>query len=293
MIADLFAVIAPVLFTAGLGYYWGRSGRPFDTAFITPLVSTFGTPCLIFSILSRVEIDPDRLGEMAGATLIVIATTAATAGLFLKLARFPIGPFLGPLTFANTGNMGLPLALFAFGKDGLAYAITHFTTITICNFTIGQMIAAGPGRIMEVLKTPILPAALLGAIVAGFHLTVPQWIINTTQLVGSLTIPLMLLALGVSLSRMAIRGVGRTLAMAVFRLSAGFLIGWGVGKLLGLPDLAAKVLILQSTMPVAVYNYLFALRYDRRPDEVASLVVMSTVLAFGVLPVLLWYLLPG
>ncbi len=291
MIAQLFAIIAPVLVAAGIGFYWARSKRSFDTAFVGQVVSNIGTPCLVFSTLARTEADPALIFTMAGGTLAATAGFLTVAYLGLRIARQPIQPYLSPLTFANTGNMGLPLALFAFGKEGLAMGIAHFTVTSILNFTVGQLAVAGRAQLGAVLRSPILPAALAGAVVVGFQLHVPDWIANTTQLLGGLTIPLMLLMLGVSLANLKISGLKRALGLSVFRLALGFSVGVATAWALALPTLAGKVLVLQASMPVAVYSYVFALRYNQRPDDIASMVVISTTLSFITVPLVLLYLL--
>jgi len=116
---------------------------------------------------------------------------------------------------------------------------------------------------------------------------VPDWIANTASLIGGLTIPLMLLALGVSLARLRIASLKRSLALSLVRLLGGFALGYGIGWALGLSDAARGVLAIQSAMPVAVFNYLFAQLYRREPAEVAGMIVISTILSFATLPALL------
>ena len=118
------------------------------------------------------------------------------------------------------------------------------------------------------------------------------WVQNTTKLLGNFTIPLMLIAMGVSLARFHIASVKRSLLISVLRLSMGFVVGVAIAELLGLEGIARGITILQSSMPVAVFSYLFAVRYNRSPEEVAGTVLISTVLSFLSLPLLLWYVLP-
>ena len=99
--------------------------------------------------------------------------------------------------------------------------------------------------------------------------------------------------LGVSLAKLKISSLGDSLAIAVTRLLLGFGVGTAVAWGLGLPPVAAGGVIIQSSMPVAVFSYLFALRYGRSPEALAGAVVLSTLLAFAFLPVVLWLVLPG
>jgi predicted permease len=118
-------------------------------------------------------------------------------------------------------------------------------------------------------------------------------VLDTTSLLGDFTIPLMLIALGVSLGRIEVRNLHSSLLLSLFRLLTGFGVSLGVAALLGLEGAARGVLIVQSTMPVAVFSYLFAVRYERKPEEIAGAIFISTILSFLTLPLLLWYVLPA
>jgi predicted permease len=154
-------------------------------------------------------------------------------------------------------------------------------------FTVGVGIAAGsfaPGRLARI---PLLYALAVALVLVITNTPVPPWIANTIELLGGITIPLMLITLGVSLARLGIRSLKLSLAIAVGRLVLGFGAALAVTSVLNLPDLVAKVLIVQSTMPVAVFSYLFAHVYKRQPEEVAGAVVLSTLISFASLPLLL------
>ena len=189
--------------------------------------------------------------------------------------------------FPNAGNMGLPLCLFAFGERGLALAIVFFTVGSTLQFTVGVGIAAGSADPRRLLRLPLIYAVIAALVVVATGLRVPDWIANTADLIGGLTIPLMLLALGVSLARLRIASLKRSLALSLVRLFGGFAIGYGIGWTLGLSDAARGVLAIQSAMPVAVFNYLFAQLYRREPAEVAGMIVISTIISFATLPALL------
>ncbi|MFO1059829.1 MAG: AEC family transporter [Dongiaceae bacterium] len=293
MFAQLAAIIAPVLLCAAIGFGWARLGRPFDSTFATSLATLVGTPALIGSTLTRYRLDPASLAEIGLAALAAFACFMAIAAAVLKLLRLPLPVYLPSLVFPNAGNMGLPLCLFAFGDAGLALAIVYFAIFSVLNFTVGVAITSGslaPGRLLR-LPLIYVVAAAIGIDLLGIEL--PAWFANTLQLLAGLTIPLMLLALGVSLARLKLGNVWRSLGLAVLRLALGIGVGLGLGLALGLSDRARGVLLIQSAMPVAVFNYLFAAVYGRAPGEVAGLVLLSTLLSFLSLPLLLLLALHG
>lgn len=287
MLENLFAIIAPVFVCAAIGFGWARRGMPFDNEFTTSLSSNVAMPCLIVATLARLEIGPEAFSQMALAGLIAMAATIAAAAAVLKLAGYSQPVYLPPLVFGNTGNIGLPLCLFAFGEEGLALAIVFFTVFLVIQFTFGIWIASGHGSVRILLRTPLVWAALIGIALQLLDIRLPIWIGNTIGLIGDLAIPLMLLTLGVSLAKLKVARLGRSIALSTGRLAIGLAAGLAVATVMELDHTARGILILESTMPVAVLNYLFAARYDRSPEEVAGLVLVSTVISFITLPGLL------
>jgi len=291
MPGDLFSIIAPVFICAGIGFIWQKQGRPYDTELITALITNIGTPCLVFYTLYDAHLNISGFGNMALATVATIAGFAVVGGGALKIFKLPFRVYLPALIFPNSGNMGLPLSLLAFGKAGLALAIVYFTITAVLQFTVGVAISSGTVSPRRLMRIPIIYAVLLALLIMVFDVKAPDVVVSTARILGGMTIPMMLITLGISLARLRVSSLGRSVALSVLRLALGAFVGWLVAEGLGVEGLARGVLILQSAMPVAVFNYLFALRYNNQPEEVAGMVVLSTTLAFATLPALLWFLL--
>ena len=293
MLLDILSIISPVFICAVIGFLWVRAGYPFDTPFVSRLVTNVGAPCLIFSTFMEIELDREAFTEMLGAAFLSIVIFGLAGVLALKAFGLSQRAFLPSQMFPNVGNMGLPLCLLAFGEEGLALGLTYFTVSIVFGFTVGMSISAGSLSLRELRRNPMFYAVLVTLTFVFAGLRAPAWLYNTTDLLGGLTIPLMLIALGVSLASFRIASLRRSVALSVMRLGLGFSVGLGLAVLLGLEGAARGVLILQCSMPVAVFSYLFAVRYDRQPAEVAGTVVISTLLSFLSLPLLLWYVLPA
>jgi len=291
MLIELGAVLAPVILTAGVGYVWSKTGAGFDTAAMTKLVSTVFAPALIFSALTANEA---ALGQMLRAAGAIVACMAIAGGLGLALLRAlgqPARVYLPVLMFPNFGNMGAPICYFAFGDEGLAYAIAIWTAISLTVWTLGLWIASGDLSPRNALTQPPVLAALIASAVALTGLSVPLWLSNSAELLGAPTIPLMLMALGVSLASMRIVSLRLSLGLGAARLLGGLAIGLAVTEALGLEGVLRGVVILQSSMPSAVFNFLFAHIYNRRPEEVAGVIVASTGMSMVTLPLLLAYVM--
>ena len=288
---EIVGIVAPVFLSAAVGYGWIRLGRPFDRDLVTRLITDVGAPCLVFSGLISLDARSDDLTTIVGAALLAMACFAALGAAVLRLARLPAHTFLPPLVFGNPGNMGLPLCLFAFGDEGLSLAVCFFATVAITHYSLGVWVWSGRVSVIELLRTPLFYGTLFGVAVLAADVAVPVWLRNTTQLLGGFTIPLMMITMGVSLAELRLHGLPRTVALSILRLGMGVAVGFALSAVLGLEGVARGVVVIQCSMPVAVFNYLFAERYNRSPEAVASLVVLSTMLAFALLPLLLGFLL--
>ncbi len=292
MLLKIWAVMAPVLACAGVGYFWGRAGRPFDTRMVSALVTSVATPCLIVATLGKSDLDLAALARIAGLFVAVMALTGAAAWLLIRLSGRPPRVFLPALTFPNTGNMGLPLCLLAFGEHGLALALAWMMLTSVIQFSLGLAVVSGEGLSPRLLRHPILISVVLAVVMVVFQIRLPDWLQNSVALIGDLTIPMMLLTLGVSLSQLRVRDAGGGLVFAVARLLLGFSVAWLVCALAGVEGVLRGVILIQSTMPVAVFNYLLAQTYRQGPETVAAMVVFSTLLSFVTLPLLLMVALP-
>jgi hypothetical protein len=290
VILELLSVVAPVFIVALIGLAWARSGTHFDEASISRLVLNVGIPCLVFHSLTSLDVPPAELARMAGLAAGVMSVFAVAGLIVLKAMKLPAHTYLGPLVFANSGNIGLPICLFAFGDAGLALGMAYFAVSSTCHVVLGGPLFAGTFSLRPFFRSPLTWAVIITVGVVASGVAVPTWITRTTTLLGDIAIPLMLLTLGVSLSKMHPESLGRSATLSLVRLGLGVSAGLLLTTLLGVEGLTRKVLVLQASMPVGVLNYLFAQRYARSPEQVASLVLVSTLISVVSIPVLLAWL---
>lgn len=291
MIQPILAAVVPVLVAAGIGFFWVRAGRRFETAMFTPLVVDIGTPCLIFATFAKTSVPPASFAAIALASTAALLCFALAGWFVLRLTGLRVRTFLPSLTFPNNGNLGLPLSLYAFGQEGLGYAIVFYAICMIGQFTVGQALAAGAANWRGLLRMPLIYAVVVGVAVSVWRVPLPHWFINTVTLIGGMTIPLMLLMLGASLARLQVETMSRAVLLSALRIGMGAGLGLGIALAFGLGGTARAILIMQCAMPVAVYNYLFAQRWDNQPEEVAGVVVVSTFASVLSTPALLHFLM--
>lgn len=290
MLSELFAILAPIVISVLIGYVWGKTGTDYPADFISRIVMYVGTPCLIIGTMARVEVDPAVMGEVMLATALAMAAMGVVGWVVLRALKFDIPGYLPPLIFPNNGNMGLPLCLFAFGELGLALALGSFMVMMIATFTVGLLLVSAGGwgeRFKDMAQQPVIYSMViaLAMLVTGTQL--PLWIDNTVTLIGGFAIPLMTITLGVSLASLKIGTWGRSFGFSLARIFGGLALGWISCWVLGVEGVSRSVVLLQAAMPVAVFNYLLALRYNRHSQEVAAMVVISTLISFVTLPFLL------
>ena len=288
-------IAAPVFVLAAIGYAWVALGHAYDTAFVTRLAMTLAVPALILVALAEADLDPGAVGRLALAALAAHVAAGLAFWAVCAALRLDLRTFLAPLIFGNTGNLGLPLCLFAFGESGLALGVVVFAVTAIGQFTFGLWVVAGGGSPLPALREPMVGATLLGGLLLWQGWALPEVAANALGLVGQMAIPLMLITLGVAVARLEVRRVGTMAALSLIKAALGAGLGWGVARLFGLDPVAAGVLVVQLATPVAVTSYLLALRYEAASgadaQAVAGLVVVSTALSVAVLPALLALLL--
>jgi len=284
-------ITAPVFILGAVGYIWVRLGFEYRVAFVTRLTMTLSVPCLIFVALMTAKIDPAALAALSIASFVAYAIVSIVFIVVLKLRGLSFSTYLAPLVFGNTGNLGLPLALFAFGEAGLSYAIVVFAVMAILSFTIGVWVVSGGGSLMRVVKEPIVAATVLGALFLWQGWSTPVFLTNALELIGQMAIPIMLITLGVAVARLETRDMGQAVWLSVLKALVCAAAAWFAARWMGLAPVPTAVLIVQISTPVAVTSYLLAEKYGTEAQPVAGMVVASTILSVITLPLILAFVI--
>nr|WP_174823461.1 AEC family transporter [Ruegeria arenilitoris] len=283
----VFEIVAPVFLLAGIGFTWVKLGFEYRLEFVTRLAVTLAVPSLIFVALMQTEIPG---GELTRFTLAAIAGHVALAvvfGVFVRLSGLDRRTYLAPLIFGNTGNLGLPLCIFAFGQAGLGFAVIFLAITALFSFTYGIYLVAGKGAFGKVAREPMVWATLLGALFLWRGWQTPLFLTNTLELLGQMAVPMMLITVGVAIARLTTRKLGQAIWLSALKLVVCFALGWVIARAFDLDAIAFGVMVLQMCTPVAVTAYLLAERFDADSDAVAGMVMVSTVLSVGALPIIL------
>ena len=284
-------ITAPVFILAAVGYGWVKLGFEYRVEFVTRLAMTLAVPCLIFVALMTADIDPQALGSLSLASFTAYGLVSIVFLGIIKLRKLDTSTYLAPLVFGNTGNLGLPLAMFAFGEEGLSYAVVVFAVMAILSFTIGVWVVAGGGSPIRVIKEPVVAATFLGALFLWQGWQTPIFLTNALELIGQMAIPIMLITLGVAIARLETNDMGRAVWLSAIKVVVSAGAAWTAARWFGLAPIPSAVLIVQLATPVAVTSYLLAKKYGHEAQPVAGLVVASTLLCVISLPLILAFVI--
>ena len=288
----IFEVIFPVFFVIGIGYFLGKKNPKFDTNFITNFAGNIGTPAMIFYTVTTTGITLDVFISYFIYAIIMIAGFAVIGLILLFLLKKDLSMELPPLILPNTGNMGVPICLFAYGTQGLGVASAVASVIILFHFTLGVFLARKKFSLDILIKSPPVYAIIISVIFLYFKIKTPIFLENTTFLLTYATIFLVLMSLGIALTRFKF-SLKNSIIMSVCRVLLGPLIAYTIIYNFKLSGLAAGVLLIQSAMPSAILNYLVGSMYSPKKvvDSIASTIVTSTLMSFITIPIIVFFAL--
>ena len=286
----LFEVLFPVFFIVGIGYYLGKKNPNFDTTFITNYSGNFGAPALFIFAITSSGVTYSVFSEYFIYAIIALSSFALIGVIFLFFMKKDISRELPPYFLPNTGNMGIPICLFAYGTLGMGVAAAISSLVILLHFTINIFLASKKFDIKIILKSPPTYAVIVAVYFLYFDLEMPKVILNTVMLLGYAMIVLILMSLGVSLTQLKVFSLKDSVISSIGRVIIGPIIGFMIIKLFDLSGFAAGVLLIQSAMPSAILTYLVAEMYSPKKvvDSISSMIVVSTLMSLITVPIIVY-----
>ena len=288
----IFEVIFPVFFVIGIGYYLGKKNPKFDTNFITNFAGNIGTPAMIFYTVTTTGITLSIFIHYFAYAILMIGGFAIVGLIILFLLKKDLSMELPPLILPNTGNMGVPICLFAYGTQGLGVASAVASVIILFHFTLGVFLAKKKFSFDILIKSPPVYAIIVSVFFLFFDIKTPLFLENTTFLLTYATIFLVLMSLGIALTRFKF-SFRDSIIFSLLRVIIGPIIGFVVIYYFDLSGFPAGVLLIQSAMPSAILNYLVGSMYSPKKivDSIASTIVTSTLMSFITIPIVVFFAL--
>jgi predicted permease len=284
MIARILGIILPVFVVILVGYLYARRVRP-DMSEVNRLSMLILGPALVFSALASKEFDVAENAPLIAASIGVVLGSGLLAWPVARLARIDYRTLVPTAMFNNCGNMGLPLAVLAFGQAGFSAMVALFTISNLMQFTLGYRIIDHHAKLLHFLRNPMVWATVLGFAFALTHPPMPDWAHFGIKMVGDALIPVMLISLGVRLFEVRWDdwriGVIGGIACPV----TGIVMALLLAPVLGLSDTQRGLLILFGALPPAVLNFMVAEQLRQEPAKVASIVLIGNVMSVIFVPV--------
>ena len=285
----IFEVIFPVFFVIGVGYYLGKKNPKFDTNFITNFAGNIGTPAMIFYTVTTTGITLSIFVSYFFYALLMIGGFAIIGLILLFFLKKDLSMELPPLILPNTGNMGIPICLFAYGTVGLGVASAIASVIILFHFTLGIFLAKKSFSLDVVIKSPPVYAIIISILFLYFQIKTPLFLENTTFLLTYATIFLVLMSLGIALTRFKF-SLKDSIILSLCRVILGPVIAFIIIYNFDLSGFAAGVLLIQSAMPSAILNYLVGSMYSPKKvvDSISSMIVVSTLMSLVTVPIIVF-----
>ena len=290
MLIRILSVIFPIFAVIAAGYGYGKLKKP-DMALANQLNMDVFVPALVFAALASKSFDIQTYWLLALGAAAVVLGSGLLAWPFAKLLRVPTNTLVPPMMFTNSGNMGLPLAVLAFGEKALPAAVMLFFVENTLHYSLGTWMLDQKARLLGLWKEPVIAAALAGLAVSVLHIHIWEPLLYAIRLMGDVSIPLLLFALGVRLTQSKLSDLKLGVIGGIFCPVAGILIAVAVSSVLPLSDAHKGMLIVFGALPPAVLNYVFAEKYQVEPQRVASLVMVGNLMSLIFVPLALYWVL--
>ena len=282
--------VIPVFMLIAAGFIFARWKR-INLNSVTEIIVYLGTPSLVFSSLASKPLYAGDIVVLASGVLLIFAGVGLLIRIYFSLSGFSSRGFALPTLFMNAGNMGIPLALFAFGEQGMPRATLLFVIITFLQYSLGIYILNGRGNWLEIFRLPLIYAALAGLLCNLAKIKIPGLVLQPVIMLGQATIPIMLISLGYRLYQVESLQWGHALGGALVRIFGGFAAASIAVTLIGAEGVNRQVLLLYGSLPSAVVNFILTEKYRQDPGLAASIVVLGTFVSVLTIPIVFWLIL--
>ena len=286
MLIRVLSIIFPVFAIAAIGYLYGRHKKP-DMAVANQLNMDLFVPALVFGALASKSFDLAAYQHLALGAAAVVLGSGLLALPVAKWLKVDYKTFVPPMMFNNSGNMGIPLMVLAFGQQAIAAAVVLFVVEMALHFSLGAYIMDHRTRFSRLLRMPMIIATLLGLAISISGWEMPQVFAISVKMLGDISVPLLLFSLGVRLNGVTFKDWRIGLWGAMLCPISGLLMVWLVSPLLHLSPLQQSLLMIFGALPPAVLNYIVSEQYHQEPEKVASLVMLGNLGSLIFMPIAL------
>ena len=289
----LFEVLFPVFFIVGIGYFLGKKNPNFDTSFITTYSANFGTPSIVIFSISASGVTFAMFSEYFLYAVILLSSFLIVGLIFLILMKKDYLRELPTFFLPNTGNMGIPICLFAYGKLGMGIAAAISSLVVLLHFTLNIFLAKREFDLKVIIKSPSFYAIILTIIFLYYEIPLPIFVLNTVMLLAYGMIVMILMSLGVALTQMKIFSFKNCILFCCDKIEKHVLFFFAFPFFHSKIKLSNETDLIQSSMPSAILCYLVASMYSPKEivDNISSTIVVSTLMSLVTVPITVFFAL--
>ena len=276
---NLIPIILPIFIIISIGFIWNKFDNNLNEEEIIKLVSWIGAPCLIFDTLVNITISVSLLKNIVSIAIILTFLMLIFSYFIIRIFKEPVRALINPMTFQNSGNLGLTICLFSFGQIGLELSVIYFMVTSILHFTLGLTIWSGNISIKYLFKNPVIYAVILGLVSNLYSINIPQTITNTTSVIAGITIPLLLLTMGSSIAKIEYKIETKIIFLVLSRTFLALTLAYLLTIFFKIDGIAQKIILIQGVLPAPIFTYMFASQYKVSPEKVANYLMTSTLIS--------------
>ena len=288
---NLISIVFPIFIIILIGFIWNKFNNNLNEEEIIKLITWIGAPCLIFNTLININISYSLLKDIVYIAIILTFLMLIFSMVIIKIFKQPVRALINPMTFQNSGNLGLTICLFSFGQIGLELAVIYFMVTSVLHFTLGLSIWSGNISLKHLLKAPVVYAVLLGLLINYNDLKLPIAISNTTTVLAGITIPLLLLTMGTSIAKINFKIETKIVFLTLTRTLLALILAYLLTIFFKIDGVAQKIILMQGVLPAPIFTYMFASQYKVSPEKVANYLMTSTLISIITITVFLTILI--
>ena len=292
----IIGIILPVFIIVGIGYGYARRRGDSVRADMTVLnrISTeVLCPLLVFTALAGKDFNFAVNGVLILAGGLIALGSGLLAWPIARILGYDVRSFVPAMMYNNCGNMGLPLAVLAFGATGLPAMVALFMACSLVYFSVGiKILESGRDGVhtsfFKFLASSMMIAMILGILFSVAGISLPAPLFTALKMLGDASIPIMLFSLGIRMIDVSLKSWRIGLAGAVICPVSGLAVAWIVDGLLALTVQQRGLMYLFSALPPAVFCFMMAEYYKQESDKVAAIMMLGNLAALVFVPVGLW-----
>ncbi|KZM41015.1 MAG: AEC family transporter [Marinomonas sp.] len=290
LLSRTFDTVFPLVFVVLVGFVYAR-WRSTDMTIANRINMDVFVPALIFSVMASGSFHVMQYkGLILGAAVIVVGS---------GLLAWPVAKFMGvstktllpPMMFNNSGNLGIPLMVLAFGESVLPIAVVLFLTENLLHFTLGMYLINPKTKLKSILTMPMVLATIFGLLFSFSGWSMPTSLSVPIDMLGQISIPLMLFALGVRMNDVDLTNWRLGLLAGILCPLTGLIAAFVWQQVWPVKEEYFAYLLVFACLPPAVLNYIVSELFQQEPNKVASMVLIGNLISLVTIPSILLYVL--